>query len=66
LQFEATGLSSADRLTVVDVSGGSLQDGFVQLVCKKGERASVDVEFDTAYAGPIEMSAFVAPVEEAA
>ena len=66
LRVEATGLSAPDRLNVVAATDGTLQSGLVEVLCKKGQRMSVDVEFDTAYAGPIELSAFVTPVEEAA
>jgi hypothetical protein len=62
LDVEATGLSNSDRLTISSVVGGTLNNGSIEVVCKKGERVALDVEFDTAYVGPVETSAIVTPI----
>lgn len=67
LYVEATGLSVPDRLAVNAVTGGTLNDGAIEVKCSKGQRVVLDVEFDAPYAGPVETSAFATPkIEEAA
>jgi hypothetical protein len=62
LHVEATGLSNSDRLTITSVAGGTLNNGSIQVACKKGERVTLDVEFDIPYVGPVETSAVVTPI----
>lgn len=59
LHVEATGLSNPDRLAVTSVIGGTLNAGAIEILCRKGQRVALDVEFDTPYAGPVEISAVV-------
>lgn len=59
LQIEATGLSNPDQLVVTAVSGGTLAGSKIEVACTRGERIALDVEFDNAYAGPIETAAAV-------
>ena len=66
LQVEATGLSNSDRLTITSVAGGTLNNGSVEVACKKGERVALDVEFDSPYVGPVETSAVVIPIDRGA
>ncbi len=66
LQVRATGLSSPDELTITSASTGVVAGSSVEIICRKGERVSVDLTFDTPYRGPVETSALVTPVEEAA
>lgn len=66
LLVEATGLSRREHLSITSASAGVVSGSSVELVCKKGERVSVDVTFDTPYLGPVETSAFVTAIEEAA
>jgi hypothetical protein len=62
LHVEATGLSNSDRLTITSVAGGTLNNGSIEVACKKGERVTLDVEFDIPYVGPVETSAVVTPI----
>jgi hypothetical protein len=55
---DASGLSSPDRIAIRASDIGTVDDGDVRVVCKRGERVSLNVEFDTSYAGPIELNAF--------
>lgn len=64
LDVEATGLSNPDRLTITSVTGGTLEAGLIDIVCNKGERVTLDIEFDTPYAGPVELSAVVTSIVE--
>jgi hypothetical protein len=64
LQIEATGLSNPDQLVVTAVSGGAVSGGKIEVACKRGERVSLNVEFETAYAGPIETAAVILPLTE--
>jgi hypothetical protein len=66
LQVEATGLSNPDRLVVNAVTGGVLNRGKIEVACKSGERIALDIEFDSSYAGPIEVAAVVLPPSEGA
>lgn len=66
LQVEATGLSQPERLSIISASIGVVNGTAVEVICKKGERVSVDITFDTPYVGPVETSALVMPVVEAA
>ncbi|MES5485301.1 hypothetical protein QMZ05_21340 [Bradyrhizobium sp. INPA03-11B] len=66
LSVEATGLSNPDQLVVTAVSGGTLNDGKIEVACKRGERVALDIEFDSSYAGPIETSAVVVPLANGA
>ncbi|WIW95465.1 hypothetical protein [Altererythrobacter rubellus] len=47
LQFEALGLNRSEPLSV--------KDGQPSVVCEAGKRMEVEVEFDAAYTGPIEI-----------
>lgn len=55
---EATGLSIPDQIVITKAETGTIKDGQVVIPCDRGQRVSVDVEFELAYAGPIELSAF--------
>jgi hypothetical protein len=57
IAVEASGLSSPERLEILSSSSGSVEEGNVIVACKRGERLSVDVEFDSEYGGPIELNA---------
>lgn len=58
VSVEASGLSTPERLAIDSAKTGSVKAGDVVLICKKGERVTIDVELETAYAGPIELNAF--------
>jgi hypothetical protein len=64
LQVEATGLSNPDQLAVTAVSGGALNSGKIEVACKRGERVTLEIEFDSPYTGPIELDALVVPAVE--
>lgn len=58
LSVDATGLSEPEGLRIVSTTNGELAAGAVTVTCVAGKRMAVDVEFETEYAGAIELSAF--------
>jgi hypothetical protein len=63
---EASGLSVPDRLQIRTTTHGTINAGDLVVACRRGERISVDVEFDVPYGGPIELSAVFLSREEVA
>jgi hypothetical protein len=68
ITVEASGLSTPEWLSIVRSSCGEVANGGVTVACEARQRVSLDVEFDTPYSGPIEISAvrMDQPEEEAA
>lgn len=64
LALEATGLSTPDRLTIMSSSSGTVDDGNLQIQCKKGERKRIELTLDTPYPGPIDLIAYIQSSEE--
>lgn len=64
LALEATGLSTPDRLTILSSSSGTVDDGNLQIQCKKGERKRIELILDTPYPGPIDLVAYIQSSEE--
>jgi hypothetical protein len=58
VNVDATGLSIPDQIVITKAETGTINAGRVVVPCTKGQRISLDVEFEIAYAGPIELSAF--------
>ncbi|MDE8762615.1 hypothetical protein PZB21_25940 [Rhizobium sp. CBK13] len=58
ISIEASGLSNPERLAIQGAKSGTVNGGDIILPCKKGERVTIEVELETAYAGPIEFNAF--------
>jgi hypothetical protein len=65
LRVDASGLSTPDRLTVSSTKVGAIKNGEVIVSCKKGERLTIDVEFEVPYGGPIELTGIHMPEDEA-
>ena len=65
VRLDATGINSAERLNVVTTSLGRVQGGAVVLDFAAGKRVELEVEFDSAYGGPIEPVAHAVTVAEA-
>ncbi len=59
VMVDATGLSSPEALSITSASKGKVERGSLILACGKNERVSVDVEFETEYLGPVELSALL-------
>ena len=66
VSIEASGLSTPERLAIDSAKIGAVKGGDIVLTCRKGERITIDVELETAYAGPIEFNAFRIHNEEEA
>lgn len=64
LALEATGLSTPDRLTILSSSTGTVDDGNLQVQCKRGERKRIELTLDAPYPGPIDLVAYVQPSDE--
>jgi hypothetical protein len=58
LYVEATGVSLPERISIVGSDTGRVENGCLIIICEPGQRLSPIVEFDSAYSGPIEISAF--------
>lgn len=66
IEIRATGLTRMEPLNVVAAIGGDIQEGKIKILCEKGKRSCVDVEFDIPYTGPLETAALLTPsVEDA-
>lgn len=66
VRLNATGINSAERLRVVTTTLGRVEDGAVVLDFAAGKRVELEVEFDSAYGGPIEPVAHAVTVAGAA
>lgn len=55
---KASGLNSEEDLPIITTTVGHIEKGAIKVSCTENDRVTVDVEFDVAYAGPIEMYAF--------
>ncbi len=64
LALEATGLSTPDRLTILSSNFGTVENGHLQVQCKRGERKRIELTLDTPYPGPIDLVAFIQSSEE--
>lgn len=58
LFVDASGLNSEDRLILKKTSEGEISEKGLDIHCNAGERIKLDVEFDNAYAGPVEILAY--------
>jgi len=58
LYVEATGVSLPERISIVSTDTGKVENGCLVITCQPGQRLCPIVEFDSAYSGPIEISAF--------
>ena len=54
----ASGLNSRERLPVINSSCGVVRNGAIEIYCDAEIRVVVDVEFESAYEGPVEISAY--------
>ena len=54
----ASGLNSREELPVINSSEGEVKNGAIQIRCDADVRVFVDVEFESAYQGPVEFVAF--------
>ena len=59
---KASGLNSEERLAIVSASTGNINNDALEINCNEGVRVSVDVEFESAYGGPVQIYAYL--VEE--
>ena len=59
LRVEATGLAQNTKLLITKASNGKVIDGEVQMNMETGNRVSLDICFEEAYTGPIEISCTV-------
>lgn len=55
---DASGLSAEERLAIDQASAGRVSNDALELSCEAGKRLTIDVEFESPYVGPIEISAY--------
>ena len=58
INTDASGLNTEERLAVIKTSTGKLNNGTLEIYCAEGERVFVDVEFESVYEGPVQISAY--------